>query len=80
MITFSVEHEHHELACLDAVPFDGTNPDELHLRIGDGRGFMETRKFARKLVEGAGLKVMAVENNYYKDCASQIRTEANATW
>ncbi|EQL35182.1 hypothetical protein, variant [Blastomyces dermatitidis ATCC 26199] len=84
MIIFSVDHEHRELACLDALPFDGTDPDELHLLIGDGRSFKEARKFAKSMVKEAGLEVVAMDDCYwdgrYKDCAAEIRAEANIAW
>ncbi|OJD21412.1 hypothetical protein ACJ73_07248 [Blastomyces percursus] len=86
MIVFSIDHEYHELACVEALPFDGTNPDELHLLIGDERSFEETRKLARNVVEGAGLEVVAVEGCYrdnccrYEDCTTEIREKANAAW
>ncbi|EEQ92475.1 uncharacterized protein BDCG_07595 [Blastomyces dermatitidis ER-3] len=79
-----VDHEHREFACLDALPFDGTDPDELHLLIGDGRSFKEARKFAKSMVKEAGLEVVAMDDCYrdgrYKDCAAEIRAEANIAW
>ncbi|OJD27527.1 hypothetical protein ACJ73_01089 [Blastomyces percursus] len=86
MIVFSIDHEHHELAYVDALPFDGKNPDELHLLIGDEQSFGETRKLATNLVEGAGLEIVAVEDCYrdncyrYEDCTTEIREKANRVW
>ncbi|OJD11184.1 hypothetical protein ACJ73_09597, partial [Blastomyces percursus] len=42
MIVFSQDHEHHELACIDALPFDGLDTDELHWLIGDAWSFKQT--------------------------------------
>lgn len=46
MIVFSQDHGHHELACIDPLPFDGLDTDELHWLLGYARSFKQTRQFA----------------------------------
>ncbi|OJD22998.1 hypothetical protein ACJ73_05655, partial [Blastomyces percursus] len=83
LIVFSQDHEHHELACIDALPFDGSDTDELHWLIGDARSFKQTRKFAEDQIRKAGLVQAKMEDCYrdgrygYEDRATDIRRNAD---
>ena len=61
-IVFDQENEEREIACLDALPFDGSNPAERHLFFGDARGFKNTRKRVREQAHNANLEVVKVED------------------
>ncbi|OJD22387.1 hypothetical protein ACJ73_06265 [Blastomyces percursus] len=86
LIVFSQDHEHHELACIDALPFDGSDTDELHWLIGDARSFKQTRQCAENQIKRAGLIRVKVEDCYrdyrygYEDHAVDIRRNADIAW
>ncbi|KAK2808155.1 hypothetical protein FQN50_004896 [Emmonsiellopsis sp. PD_5] len=60
--------------------------DEFHWLVADAKSFKQTRHFAQKHMETAGLRFVETEDCYrdqkygYEDRAGEIRLEANMAW
>lgn len=65
-IVFSQDHRHCEIACIDAVPRDGScsRSDELHFLIADEQSFDEARQFVRGQIQQADLQCLDTEDCY----------------
>jgi len=65
-IVFDQRSGENEVACLDALPPDGSDPEGVHLPFGDSKGFGNAREFARKQVAQAGLKSDKTQDSYHE--------------